>query len=221
MREMIGRLGRGPSWLRATAVALAVTGAFVACDDDDPTGPNGDEGDVEAFVTDDPTSASPSVADRLGLSAAAAAAITGDVSGDARVDISVDGSEWIQLGSMSDIDLALQSTDEVSVNGEASVPAGSYTRVRLVLDGAAADLAAGSDIGGIVLDVDATVTIGDGGEVIIERALQFTVSASVDTRIVFDLNAEQWLTQNAVTTGQATEASVDASVTAAAFFESE
>ena len=221
MSEMTGSLGRRPSWLRTVAVALAVTSAFVACDDDDPTGPGGDEGDVEAFVIDDPASASPSVADRAALSTVAAAAMAGDVTGEARVDISVDGSEWIQLGSMSDIDVDLQSSDGESVNGEASVPVGSYARVRLVLDGAAAELAAGSDIGGVVLDIDATVTIGDGGQVIIERSVQFEVSADTDIRIVFDLNAEQWITQAAVTAGQVSEASVDASVAAAAFIETE
>lgn len=222
MRMTIERSGRGPSWLRATAIALAVTGAFVACDDDDPTGLDGDDGDVEAFVVDDPASTSPSVADRVGTNAVAAAVISGFVTGDARVDISLDGTEWIQLSSMSDIDLDLQSSsDQVSVNGETSVPVGSYTMVRLVLDGAAAQVLAGSDIGGLVVGADATVTVGDGGQVIIERQVQFDVSADTDTRIVFDLNSEQWITQTAVTAGQASEASVDASVAAAAFVETE
>lgn len=222
MRKKIERFGRGPSWLRATAIALAVTGAFVACEDDDPTGPDGDDGDVEAFVIDDPASTSPSVTDRVGTNTVAAAVISGFVTGDARVDISVDGTEWIELGSMSDINLDLQSsTDQASVNGETSVPVGSYTMVRLVLDGAAAQVLAGSDIGGVVVGADATVTVGDGGQITIERQVQFNVSADTDTHIVFDLNSEQWITQTAVTAGQASEASVDASVAAAAFLETE
>ena len=223
MNDTIGtkRLDRRRSWLAATAIALALTGVFAACDDDDPTGPGGDEGEVEAFVIDDPSSATPSVADRASFSSAAASAITGSVTGEARVDISVDGSEWISLGSMSSIDVDLQSTDEESVHGEVDVPVGSYTRVRLVLDGADVEVLAGSDIGGILLDIDATLSIGDGGQVIIERAVQFDVSVGSEARIVFDLNSEQWITQSAVTTGQVSEASIDASVAAAAFVATE
>lgn len=219
MSETIGTRGSGrTSWLRTTAMALVLGGGFVACDDEDPAGPGGDgEGEVEAYVMDDPGSAAPSVADRTALSAASAAVITGSFSGDARVEISIDGTQWVQLGSLSSIDVDLQSSsDEVSVNGEASVPVGAYTMVRLVLDGAAAEVLAGSEIGGIVLAADATVTVGTGGQIIVEKALQFTVADETKTRIAFDLNAEQWITQTAVTAGTAAEASVDASVAASA-----
>lgn len=214
--DLTGR--RTMAGVGVTILTLAMGVGWTACDDD-PAAPGGDDtGTVEAVVTDDPQSASPSAATLVRRSTAPAAVFTGTASGDFRVDISTDGSTWVQLGSLNGISLELQSAiDETSVHGEQTVAAGTYTRVRLVLENAAADLSAGSVIGGITLGADASVSVAGGGQVVIERAVQFQVTASSRTRVVFDLNSEAWITESAVTAGTAAQSEVEASVAAAAF----
>lgn len=218
--EMFKRGMMGTGWVRASALGLAIAISTVACSDDDTTGPDGDgEGQIEAIVQDDPNSASPSIAG-ASYSTAAARVFTGTASGNFRVDISADGSTWVQLGSLNGISVALQSSvNETSVHGEQSVPVGTYTRLRLVMSGVSADLAAGSVIGGITLGAAATVMVASGNEVTIEVPIQFQVTADAKTRIEFDLNSENWITESAVTAGTASEASVRSSLAAAVFLD--
>ena len=209
------RSGRVNAVTCLTAVLLVI-----GCGDDDPAGPGGDDdqtGRIEAVVTDDPQSSSPAVvggdlaASRVGLRT-----LSGTVEGDFRVSISADGQSWVDLGSLNGITATLQSSGQSTVHGEQSVAAGTYTRVRLIIDGADAELAAGSQIGGLTLTLDTSVSIGNGGQVVVVRTVpEFTVRAEATTRIAFDLNSEMWLTESAVTLGTAAAADVESQVTAA------
>jgi hypothetical protein len=99
------------------------------------------------------------------------------------------------------------------VHGEQSVPVGTYSRVRLVIDGAAAELTAGSVVGTITLGVDTSVSIAADGQVVIDLAIApFTVEGDTNTRILFDLNSEAWLTESAVAVGTVAEADVVSNV---------
>jgi hypothetical protein len=200
---------------------LIALGLPLAACDDDPSGPDG-SGRIEAFVIDDPQSASPSVTDAPGdgiaidRSTTGRAAFTGTAQGDFQASISVDGQTWVDLGSLNGITVDLQTTgQETSVHGEQSVPVGTYAHVRLILDGVNAELSAGSVIGAITLGVDTFVSVNGGGQVVIERTIPpFSIEADADARLVFDLNAEAWLTESALTLGSAAAAEVQANVAA-------
>lgn len=197
-------------------VGLAL--ALAACSDDgDMTGPG--QGEVSATVTDDPSSTSGSVArasflDVLGLQASGS--FTGTTTADATVEVRTESGTWIEVGSVTDADLEMQSEGgELAVGSGTSVDAGSYTAVRLTLENATTTVDAGSSIGGILLDVDVVVAVGGAdNSVVIEKELAFDVDAESSTSVVFDLNAESWVDQSAVDGGAASDADVQAATTA-------
>lgn len=210
---------RGTAGARALAALVAVSLPFAGCEDDTSGPENGDDvGTIEAFVTDDPQSGAPAVLGEAGdvsrSMAAVASAFTGSIQGDFRAAISVDGETWVDLGSLNGISLSLQTTGgETSVHGQQSVSVGTYSRVRLVIDGAQAEIAAGSVIGTITLGVDTSVSIGSAGQVVVDVTVApFTIESGTDARVVFDLNSEAWLTEPAVTLGTASEAEVASNV---------
>ena len=204
----------------ASALAALALSSVLLAGCDDAAGPDDDDGvgTIEAFVTDDPQAAVPAILAEAGdvarSTAAAASAFSGSIQGDFQTAISIDGETWVDLGSLNGISLALQSTgNEASVHGQQSVPVGTYTRVRLVMDGVDAELTAGSVIGTITLGVDTSVSIGTGGQVTIELTVApFTIQEETNARVVFDLNSEAWLTETAVTLGTAAESEVAANV---------
>lgn len=201
-------------------LAIALVIAVAACDDDDPMSPGGDaEGDVEAVIVDDPASTAPAIVGPR-ASAAANRPFTGTTSGDFRVEISTDGVTWVSLGSMNQVNVDLQSsTDETMVHASQEVAAGTYTRARLIFDGASTTIAAGSTIGALALTTDVVLTLAGGGEVTVERTIQLTVSDDSSSRIVFDLNSEAWVTETNVLAGAATETDVSSSIAAGVVIE--
>lgn len=215
---------------RAAALLGAAAIGLTGCSDG-ATGPDGGGGSggngagsggtgfARALLIDDPATTSPALQAPLAAfrRAGTASAWSGTFHGSAQVAISVDGNVWIDLGNPGAVTVDAQSSgSETDVHGEVEVPAGTYARVRLVLDGMDAQLAAGSTIGGLSLTADATVSIGGtDGRVVIEQTVPpFAVSAdaSARTEILFDLNSEAWITETAV--NQQTVA--DAAVAAAA-----
>src|SRR5687767_12574813 len=112
--------------MRNLAIAVAVACLAVACGDS-PTGPSSGTR-VEAAVRDSP---------------AGSATMTGTIAGNIFASI-WDGSRWVDLGSPNGITVALQSASLTTVHGEQSVAATTYSRVRLVMQGATARVARGS-----------------------------------------------------------------------------
>jgi hypothetical protein len=158
---------------------------------------------VEAVVQDSP---------------ATNATVTGTLAGNILASV-WDGDRWIDLGSANGITIPLQVVGRsTTVHGEASVPATSYSRVRLVFQGVTARISRGSTIGGTTLASD--VTLGMGGSdqraELVVPVSTFTVQATNSTRhtIVFELRSQQWLTSAAVQSGRVEDAALQGAVTA-------
>ena len=197
----------------ATAIAVLMPLTLAACSDDG-TGPGDGNGYARAVMMDDPDVTSQhATAPLLFLSRSGAAAYTGEFTGTAQIAISADGATWIDLGSPAQVTVDAQSSgNETVVHGEATVPAGTYTRIRVTFEGMNIQLDAGSTIGGLTLTAGATIVVGGAdGEVVIEKQVSgFTVAADASARtdVVFDLNSEAWVTESAVTGGVVSDAEV-------------
>jgi hypothetical protein len=191
------------AWKPALTATLVVL-ALGACGDE---GPNEGAATAEARMTDTPPSQTTEPA------------YEGPTTTNAMVEISTDGSTWVELGSPNGITMQLQARDSTTVHGEAEVAAGTYTRVRLTLQGAKAKLLAGSRIGTTTLTSDTDIDLGgsDGSIVIEKQVPGFTVTADADTRtvITFDLNSEIWLTAGALTARLVEDATLASAATAA------
>jgi hypothetical protein len=114
--------------MRVVTLVAVIVVASTACDDS-PTGPTA-QPRVDARVRDTPGSS-----------------VTGTLAGNFSASI-WDGSRWVSLGSPNGITVTLQASGATTtVHGEQSAPAGSYDRVRLVLQSVTANIARGSPIG--------------------------------------------------------------------------
>lgn len=200
------------TYARIAIAGLLLAAVAVACDDE-TTGTS--EARVTAEVHDDDRDArAASIASLLPLQASSS--YDGTVSGDARVEVSADGETWAQLEDASEIDVELQAADgEAVVHADASVPLESFTRARLVLDGADATLEAGSTVGGITLESGTTLSLGGSGRVVVETQLEESLDASAgtDATLSFDLNSEAWITETAVEAGTVAESAIQGAVT--------
>ena len=193
------------------AVALLAAGCS-----DSATGPDGSgDGYAHALVTDNPNSMNPSAAGpAFHVSGSAeSASYNGTISGNMNVAISADGQVWYDLGSLNGIAVQAQSTGSgTNVHGEVQVPAGTYARVRLTMQGAKATIQAGAVIGGLTLTSDVEMQLGSGGTIVIEREVStfaVSVDAAARTEIVFDLNSELWITAENVQQEEASEEEVE------------
>ena len=176
---------------------LVIPATIAACGDDS-TGPGG-MGTVSATMQDGSgASGAPAYSTSPASGpATAAGSFSGSASGSAQVYIYSDAEGWVALGSPTNATLQLQSSNTTTLYTSASVPAGSYTKVRLVLDGFNANIAAGGVLGGLTLGVGVTITAGGSdGYVEIEKTVTpFTVSAQSSASVDFDLNSEAWVTE--------------------------
>lgn len=183
--------------LRAIVIVV-IASLSGACDS--PTGPSGDTR-VNAFVRDSPGSQP----------------VTGTLAGNFQA--AIEGNGWANLGSLNGITVTLQSASaSTTVHGDQSVAPGSYTRVRLILQGVTARVARGSVIGGSALANDATITLGgsDGrAELIVDVAtFQVEADASIRRVVEFDMRSPLWLTASAVQAGRVEDAALQAAITA-------
>jgi hypothetical protein len=159
----------------------------------------GDTGMVDAYMSDQPagSQASSHFGPSYSLLGGSSGQYSGSMSAEARVAISADGHTWIDLGPPSSASVQLQASGEgAEIHGSAQVPVGTYTRVRLVLEGANATLSAGSTIGGITLSANVNMTLGTNGSVTIEKSVPpFEVRADTRTRITWDLRSHLWVNE--------------------------
>ncbi len=205
--------------IRALLPFLAL--AAVACGDD---GIGPDAGEVQMVVRDDPGSrqasvvhaalmraveADPSLVEggRAAVErvrsagtttgAALASSYDGTIVAEANGYVSSDAETWVEIASPSSASVDLQSTGETTVHSSSTVQGGSYTYVRLVLRNARATLRAGSVVGGLTLSADVVLTLGGSdGEVVIEKQVSsFQVRSDTRTTITWEMNSEDWSTE--------------------------
>lgn len=196
---------------RATATtvftALAVL-SLTACDDDSPTDPGTEGGTMEAVVRDGESGQS------IALSEIGAQTenVSGQFEGQVTVQVEVDGT-WQDVEGMTSLNANAELRSGESTMGSTTVEARTYDRVRIVVTDANADVDAGSDIGAGPIEVDVSLAIAGGGEVIVEYNQPVTVQADATTRLVLDINSQSWLTSDAVQAGAVTRAAFEGAAT--------
>jgi hypothetical protein len=197
-------------------VALASAALMAGACADSPTGTGTVMGTVSVAVTDDASAASVQDAGSATGAQTAGSTFSGTFTASARAAISADGVTWIDLGSPGAIDVALQSTgDRTDLHGNVAVPVGTYTRVRLILSGAQAQLNAGAVLGSITLTSGATIRVAGGNQIVIEKQIQpFTLSADTHARVIFDLNSEEWVDEESAQEEEVAEEEVQESTSA-------
>lgn len=198
--------------LRRPVLVLAVLaglGSLAACGDDDGTGPEG-SGTMSAAMTDENGSAA--VASR-GAASSGQASYSGTFDGEVQVQISTDGETWVDVGAPGSVSVDLQSSGQTTVQSDVEVEAGDYSRVRVVMSGASANLDAGAVLGGTEFSSAVSVSVGGGSEVTVEKQIvQFRVSSDTDILLVVDLNSEAWITSESAESGSASEAEVESAM---------
>ena len=169
--------------------------AFAACGDD-PLDPNV-TGLVDAVASDSP---------------AGAAEFSGTAAGNFQASIRSTGDEWVDVGTPNGITVTLQSSTATTVHGSASVPAGTYDRVRLTLDGVTFTV---TDVGTKFANTGSALAAGTVPLELEVSVSNFTVSEGGGTATVtFDLNVENWLTDAMLTTGLIADAALTGQLTA-------
>lgn len=203
---------RYKAWTSRTTAATVFTALAVlsltACDDDSPTDPGAEGGTMEAVVRDGESGQS------IALSEIGAQTenVSGQFEGQAAVQVQVDGT-WRDVEGMTSLNADTELRSGESTMGSTTVEARTYDRVRIVVTNANADVDAGSDIGAGPIQVDVSLAIAGGGEVIVEYNQPVTVQANATTRLVLDINSEAWLTSDAVQAGAVTRAAFEGAAT--------
>ncbi len=199
------------SLLGRTLALAAIVSPLVACgDDDDLTGVNV-TANVRVVIDDNPSRETPPPASTT-ETPPNAGPYNGTFAGTARVQLSEDGTRWIDVGGPTGVTLGVQSGDSATFGGSVTIPAATYNRARLILRGS--QLRLHGNVLGVVL-TDALVNVEDT-EVTIERQISpITISAATNARLAFDLNTQAWLTAANATSrvidGEQVESSVQAS----------
>lgn len=195
---------------------VALLGTAAACTDTDPI--DGGTASVSATITDDASSqAALQGESATPMQVQADGQFSGRFSSAARAAISTDGETWVDLGSPSQVTVALQSShQQATVHNRTAVATGTYTRVRLTLTNARAELDAGAMLGGISFASAVSIRVGGADQqVVIEKQVEpFTIRANTHARIQFDLNSEGWVNQQAADHESAEDPEVQESTTA-------
>lgn len=194
-----------------TAAMLALLLPFTAaCGDDEPTGPGDDEGTARAVVTDDPNAAGTASVSPDGSSFSqsfSGATFDGTFTGQVRAEVSADGETWVDLGPAQSVSVAMQSGQETEIHAAASVPARTYSRVRLVVSNGQATVVSGT-VGTLPITAQVQITVDGGSEFTIEKPMNVDIDADSETTVVFDLNSENWIDEANVSSQTATAAEV-------------
>jgi hypothetical protein len=206
--SMIGR--------RLTAIAFAalIPLSLAVCGDDDPTDietPPPEEtqmGVVTGAVHDSAAVLPPG---RTEQAPADSVDYAGTLSGSAQVEIYSDAdATWRALGDPVDVLFEMYCLETAVIHADASVPVGSYSKVRITLAGFSANVRAGGTLDGILYaDAQVILISAADAEVVVEKDVApFTVTTENSTWVVFDLNSEHWLDTAAVTGGTALAADI-------------
>ncbi len=181
-------------WVPALLLALPLT----ACGEDDLTGPTAHEGTLEALIQDRTPAESPAAV--MGVDGQGHN-VEGEFRGDLRFQVHVDG-DWIDLAGMTEVTASteLQSGERRSA-ATAQVEAQTFERARVVVTNAETQLEAGSVIGTEIIDALVSLSIGGGGELVVELSAPLTVEADATTQVVLELNSRGWLTGSSAEAG--------------------
>jgi hypothetical protein len=159
-------------------------------------------------MTDDPSTASGSLQPSFSVAStdhSGSASYSGHMEADVKVQVSADGQAWTdvndQASSNSQVDF--HSSSETTVASDASVDAGTYSHVRVVMENTTAMIDSGSSFGastgGITLSADVNLNVGGDGRVVIEKQVgDFEISADSNTTITIDVNSDTWVNQDNV-----------------------
>lgn len=201
--------------MKWTTAAMAVASALLVGACSDSTGPGGD-GRVSAVLTDSPSGSQVSYPATRAGAPMAASGFQGQMNGSAQVYIYSQADGWVELGSPSSANVTLQSSNETTIHSQARVPVGTYTKVRLVLEGSSTNVAAGAVFGGITLGASVSITMGGSdGEIVIEKTVQpFTVTADASAVVRFDMNSEVWVNQQTAESKTCSDSEVSNATTA-------
>lgn len=193
--------------LLKTTATFALVLAAAACSDG-PTGPGSQSGTASAVMTDDPNTASGSLQPSFSMTSAdhsGSASYSGSMRADVKVQVSADGQAWTDLNNRatSNSRVDFHSSSETTVASNASVDAGTYSHVRIVMENTSATIDSGSSFGasagGITLQADVTLNVGSNGRVVIEKQVgDFQISADSNTTITVDVNSDTWVNQENV-----------------------
>jgi hypothetical protein len=197
---------RSSRFLRSSptlAGAALLSFALAACDGESPTQPPEEHGTVEAVVRDDPGASGSSAA----MSPARAFA-SGEFEATARIQVQVDGV-WRDLDGLAAVDVRAEIQGGEETVGSATVEARTYERARVVLTDARTHLDGETQIGVGPIGVAVTLSIGGGGEVVVESTQPLTVQANGTTRLVLDLNSHVWVDEGAVDAGAVSRSSFE------------
>ena len=73
-------------------------------------------------------------------------------------------------------------------------PVGTYSQVRLTLNGFVANVLGGGTVDGTLLANTRTIALGGGSEIVIEKSVTpFEVTETTATTLIFDLNTDTWI----------------------------
>lgn len=190
----------------------------------DATAP-ADTGSVRALIADDPGSD------------VASAAVTaepfrfahhksfgadyyhGTLTARVEVQISTDGVRFVGLGPAASVSVPLQDTERsAEAASSAGVPVGTYTHLRLVFQEAAAAIEPGSAIGGLEIDSEIVVPVGEATAFAVEAELSvpLAVRSGKEATLAVELNSQRWLTEDNIVAGRVPAAAVGSAMSASA-----
>lgn len=137
----------------------------------------------------------------------------GEVTGSAAIEVFSDSGGWTSLGEATDVAFEIYCTEAAAVRSDVSIPAGTYSRLRLTLTGFEASVGAGAVVDGVTYDQPFIVTLGGGPPVVVEKSVSpFTLDAGASARLVFDLNTEVWMNDAVIAAGAVPESEVRAAM---------
>ena len=146
----------------------------------------------------------------------AASALSGTAAGNIHASIRSTANEWVDVGTPNGITVALQSTAPTvtTVHGVTSAPAGTYDQVRLTFSRVTFTV---TDVGqGTIVTNTGSAEAAGTTDLELEISVNdFTVSESGGTASVsFDLNLEDWLTNQMLSDGLIADSNLAGQLTA-------
>lgn len=196
-------------------LVAALTATTVACDDDE------DVTDVEPDGTGQLTLV---VTDSVGVTADTlpgdtvpgdTAAVSGTFDATFAVEVSEDGTRFIQVGQSS-ASIPLQSEGSTTVLSAVPVEAGRFSTVRVSIDEGRATLDPGTSIEGQTFASAITIEIGgDDRSVTVQRELSPTIDVQEGTEVQLELvlNSAQWLSLQAANEGAVADEAIQPAIT--------
>lgn len=178
---------------RVIGLLLFPIALVAACGEDAINPVTGGEGNgatgFSVLITDDPEN-------DPGPGTGPTADLIGEMTGSIRVLLRNDADALVDLGTMQDLEIALQhGADSVRLSDLSRPPTDTYTGIQLRFEGVTVTVESGSEVGDSTLASDVVMNIGSASLATVEIATEtFDVDSDSDMDIVVDLNSELWVT---------------------------